>query len=250
MNLFLQTTFYKQNESNIILKSLNNTFIEGGFSMNLFHLRYFETLARTEHYSKAAEILSITQPSLSYAISTLESELGIQLFEKRGRNIVLTKYGKAFYSNVKEILANLDNAVRDIKLVANGEGEINIGFLRTLGTDYVPTTVKNFLDLHPDKNIWFNFSCEHGLSVDLVRSLIDREYDMVFCSKLNNSPMVEFIPIATQELVVSRLSSGIKADCARLLMTYSKVSMHTRIFFARLKKILSVPVLFPKASVL
>ncbi|HRM32618.1 MAG TPA: LysR family transcriptional regulator, partial [Acinetobacter johnsonii] len=48
--------------------------------MNLFHLRYFETLARTEHYSKAAEILSITQPSLSYAISTLESELGIQLF--------------------------------------------------------------------------------------------------------------------------------------------------------------------------
>lgn len=132
----------------------------------------------------------------------MESELGIQLFEKRGRNIVLTKYGKAFYSNVKEILANLDNAVRDIKLVANGEGEINIGFLRTLGTDYVPTTVKNFLDLHPDKNIWFNFSCEHGLSVDLVRSLIDREYDMVFCSKLNNSPMVEFIPITTQELVV------------------------------------------------
>ena len=151
MNLFLQTTFYKQNESNIILKSLNNTFIEGGFSMNLFHLRYFETLARTEHYSKAAEILSITQPSLSYAISTLESELGIQLFEKRGRNIVLTKYGKAFYSNVKEILASLDNAVRDIKLVANGEGEINIGFLRTLGTDYVPTTVKNFLDLHPEQ---------------------------------------------------------------------------------------------------
>ena len=64
--------------------------LKGGFSMNLFHLRYFETLARTEHYSKAAEILSITQPSLSYAISTLESELGIQLFEKRGRNIVLT----------------------------------------------------------------------------------------------------------------------------------------------------------------
>lgn len=84
--------------------------------------------------------------------------------------------------------------------------------------------------------------------------------------------MVEFIPITTQELVVivpkdhplaakdsvtlkrplpiSRLSSGIKADCARLLMTYSKVSMHTQIFFARLKKILSVPVLFPKASVL
>ena len=98
MNLFLQTTFYKQNESNIILKSLNNTFIEGGFSMNLFHLRYFETLARTEHYSKAAEILSITQPSLSYAISTLESELGIQLFEKRGRKLCFEICASFFYN--------------------------------------------------------------------------------------------------------------------------------------------------------
>ena len=84
--------------------------------------------------------------------------------------------------------------------------------------------------------------------------------------------MVEFIPITTQELVVivpkdhplaakdsvtlketlayQQIIFGIKADCARLLMTYSKVSMHTQIFFARLKKILSVPVLFPKASVL
>ena len=75
--------------------------------MNLFHLRYFETLARTEHYSKAAEILSITQPSLSYAISTLESELGIQLFEKRGRNIVLTKYGKAFSVHSEQTMFQL-----------------------------------------------------------------------------------------------------------------------------------------------
>ena len=66
--------------------------------MNLFHLRYFETLARTEHYSKAAEILSITQPSLSYAISTLESELGIQLFEKRGRKLY-TKHHLKFGKN-------------------------------------------------------------------------------------------------------------------------------------------------------
>ena len=42
--------------------------------MNLYHLRYFVTLAHLEHYTKAAEILSITQPSLSHAISSLESE--------------------------------------------------------------------------------------------------------------------------------------------------------------------------------
>ena len=58
--------------------------------MNLYHLRYFVTLAHLEHYTKAAEILAITQPSLSHAIASLEKELGVKLFEKEGRNVVLT----------------------------------------------------------------------------------------------------------------------------------------------------------------
>ena len=63
--------------------------------MNLYHLRYFVTLAHLEHYTKAAEILAITQPSLSHAIASLEKELGVKLFEKEGRNVVLTKCGQA-----------------------------------------------------------------------------------------------------------------------------------------------------------
>ena len=53
--------------------------------MNLSQLRYFVKLAHEKHYTKAAEQLCITQPSLSHAISTLEKELGIQLFEKKSR---------------------------------------------------------------------------------------------------------------------------------------------------------------------
>ena len=64
--------------------------------MNLNQLHYFVTLAHIEHYTRAAEMLSITQPSLSHAISMLEQELETNLFEKRGRNVVLTKYGKVF----------------------------------------------------------------------------------------------------------------------------------------------------------
>ena len=76
--------------------------------MNLYHLRYFVTLAHLEHYTKAAENLSITQPSLSHAISLLENELGVALFEKEGRNIVLTKYGKIFLKDVEKLLEILD----------------------------------------------------------------------------------------------------------------------------------------------
>ena len=64
--------------------------------MNLNHLKYFVKLAQIEHYTKAAKELCITQPSLSNAIAMLENELGTYLFEKQGRNITLTKYGKLF----------------------------------------------------------------------------------------------------------------------------------------------------------
>ena len=65
--------------------------------MNLNHLQYFRVLAQSEHYTHAANELNITQPSLSHAIASLEKELGIYLFEKQGRNIKLTKYGRIFY---------------------------------------------------------------------------------------------------------------------------------------------------------
>ena len=56
--------------------------------MNLNHLQYFVKIAYLEHYTKAAKDLSITQPSLSHAISSLEEELGTKLFEKQGRNVI------------------------------------------------------------------------------------------------------------------------------------------------------------------
>ena len=64
--------------------------------MNLFHLRYFVQLAETKHYTRAAEQLCITQPSLSHAINQLENELGVPLFEKSGRNTELTRFGEHF----------------------------------------------------------------------------------------------------------------------------------------------------------
>ena len=65
--------------------------------MNLYHLRYFATLAHLEHYTKAAEILSITQPSLSHAISSLEKELGVKLFEKDGAMWYLPNVDRLFW---------------------------------------------------------------------------------------------------------------------------------------------------------
>ena len=99
--------------------------------MNLNQLQYFVTLAHIEHYTRAAEKLTITQPSLSHAISSLEQELGTRLFERQGRNVVLTKYGRMFMQYAEEALAILDTGVRKTKAMTSlsGEGLISVIFI-------------------------------------------------------------------------------------------------------------------------
>jgi DNA-binding transcriptional LysR family regulator len=61
--------------------------------MELLQLRHFQIVARLQHISRAAEELNITQPSLSIMISRLEDELGVRLFDRKGRSIKLNEAG-------------------------------------------------------------------------------------------------------------------------------------------------------------
>lgn len=170
--------------------------------MNLYHLRYFVTLAHLEHYTKAAELLSITQPSLSHAISSLEKELGVKLFEKEGRNVVLTKCGQAFLEDVEKSLDILDSSVSKLQMTGSGEGRIDIALLRTLSTNLVPSFVRGYLDTHPNRQIDFHFHNSTGLTPDIIEGLKARKFDIAFCSMMDNEPSIEFIPVARQELVL------------------------------------------------
>ena len=95
-----------ENESNI------KSQIERGKRMNLFYIRYFVELAKEQQYTKAAKNLNITQPSLSHAIHQLEEELGVLLFEKTGRNTVLTRYGEEFLVYAENTIRTLDQGIR------------------------------------------------------------------------------------------------------------------------------------------
>ena len=78
--------------------------------MTLNQLNYFCRLAETEHYGQAAKALYISQPSLSKAMAMLERELGVSLFERRGRNVMLTRAGHAFYDHIKPAIGQIDSA--------------------------------------------------------------------------------------------------------------------------------------------
>ena len=72
--------------------------------MTLNQILYFQKVARLENYHYAAEELYVSQPSLSRSMASLESELGVALFEKKGRGVNLTKAGKLFLEYAERIL--------------------------------------------------------------------------------------------------------------------------------------------------
>lgn len=168
--------------------------------MNLYHLRYFVQLAHTRHYTRAAEQLCITQPSLSHAISQLENELGLPLFEKTGRNTELTRFGEQFLECAERTLSTLDEGVEELKRVSRGEGLIRLGLLRTLGVDYVPDVVSRFLAANSGKKIRFTFKT--GMTNQLLDGLSERKYDMVFASKPPAELGFTSVAVERQDLVL------------------------------------------------
>lgn len=172
----------------------------GGF-MNLNQLYYFIKLAETEHYTRAAEELNITQPSLSHAISTLEGELGTKLFEKRGRNVVLTRYGSFFREYVEQALKTLDTGVRKVRaLTGQTEGVIELAYIYTLGSEFVPQLVSDFIHTYEELNVKFRFTV--GNTSEVIQGLKDEKYDIGFCSMAERESGIQFTPVGTENLVV------------------------------------------------
>lgn len=168
--------------------------------MNLFYLRYFVTLAHIRHYTKAAEQLCISQPSLSHAIAQLEKELGLPLFEKSGRKTTLTQFGEEFLICAEHTLSTLDAGIESIQRSLRGEGLIRLGLLRTLGIEYVPRLAADFLKENPGLNIRFTFHT--GVTQTLLEGLAAKKYDLVFCSQPPARLNFTAVSVQKQDLVL------------------------------------------------
>ena len=168
--------------------------------MNIYNLRYFVTLARIRQYTKAAEELCITQPSLSHAISQMEKELGVRLFEKNGHKITLTQFGEEFLSYAEKTLDVLDDGINSIKRSAMGNGTIRLGLVRPLGISYVPRMAAAFIKKNPKLDIDFTFH------TDVTGRLLDDmqlgKYDLLFCSKPSEEYHFSAEPVMKQRLVL------------------------------------------------
>ncbi|MCF0247260.1 MAG: LysR family transcriptional regulator [Synergistes sp.] len=149
--------------------------------MTLLQLQYFQVLAHTLHYTRAARELHISQPSLSYAIGELEKELSVPLFEREKRNIVLSPYGQQFLEYVERALLLLEEGRSVIEQISNKPKQIvRLGYFQSISASLVPALIESFYGAdEANKEIRFHFT--EAASWEIFTKIQDGEVDMGFC---------------------------------------------------------------------
>lgn len=118
--------------------------------MELRHIRYFLAVAETLNFTRAADKVHVTQSTLSHQIKQLEEELGLALFERVGRRVVLTESGQTFFEYAVPVLRQLDEAVAAVKDVPDElRGELRLAATHSFNVQLIPQCLSLFLQRFP-----------------------------------------------------------------------------------------------------
>jgi len=155
--------------------------------MNLHHLVYFKTTAELEHFTKASEKLNVTQPNLSHAIHDLEDELGVQLFERQGRSVKLTKYGELYLEYVNRALRALDEGKEKLdEYVHPDRGTVHLSYLSSLN-QYVPWLNMKFYS--STERIATRFEVNQSPTTLIEEGILNGTFDLGISSLIDRADM-------------------------------------------------------------
>ena len=142
--------------------------------MELRQLRYFVVLAEELHFHRAAERLFVSQPPLSQHIRALEKELGVALFQRTTRKVILTEPGRAFLEQARKILGDVDAAVRLTQRVEEGRsGRLTVGFIHSTAYTLLPLVLQLSRSTLP------------GVELRLQELMVDRQIDALLERKID-----------------------------------------------------------------
>src|SRR3984893_9098661 len=132
--------------------------------ISLKQLRYFEAVARSRHFGKAAEQCAVTQPALSMQIQELEKTLGVQLMERSRGGVMLTEGGRGTAGRASRILAE----ARDIVDFARRQGNIlsgplHLGVIPSVAPYVLPALLPLIRDRFPDLDLHLRETQTHHL---------------------------------------------------------------------------------------
>jgi Transcriptional regulator len=164
--------------------------------MELRVLEYFLVVARTENISKAAEIIHITQPTLSRQIKALEEELGISLLTRGTKNVKLTSEGILFRSRAEEIVALVNKTKSELSFQTEDlVGEIRIGSGETDAFSYLASCMKKFSEQYPR----VSFHVFSGNAADIELKINQGSIDIGFLSTPVDVSRYDYLDFGLEE---------------------------------------------------
>lgn len=165
--------------------------------MELRHVRYFEAVAETLNFTRAAERLHVTQSTLSHQVRQLEEELGVRLFDRVGRRVRLTEAGESLRLQLLPALQQIDRALLSLRDPGRLPARrLRLGTIPSFNARLVPRCVGLFLAQRPEHQVDVE-----ELSVDeIVRGLTEDRLDLAVSYSPPADGTLWFEPLRQEEL--------------------------------------------------
>ncbi|MFD1677919.1 LysR family transcriptional regulator [Alicyclobacillus fodiniaquatilis] len=141
--------------------------------MELRQLITFRTVASTLNFSRAAEVLSYVPSNVTMQIKALEDELGVRLFDRLGKHLVLTTAGKRFLTHIQSVLNKLDEARSVVHDNENLGGTLTISANEVLCAYRLPVVFHRFRSRHPKVRLIFRSVPNQQLKQTLFEGITD-----------------------------------------------------------------------------
>lgn len=162
-------------------------------------LKIFYTTALLSSFTKAAQVLNLTQPAITFQIKKLEDEYNTRLFNRDANKISLTHAGKILFRRSEKIISEYENISSEIaKATGRLTGKIRIGVASLLGKYLLPKFIGHFKNEHPDVEILMLV----GNSARLVHKLKQHALDLIIISEPLSAQRFIVKPFVDDELVV------------------------------------------------
>lgn len=180
------------------LIQLNNN-RQRGIYMDFRQLETFVEVVKLKSFSKAADKLFITQPTVTNHIQNLEKELGTLLINRMGKKISLTKAGSLLYKNALGIINSFEMTKFELEVFKGQiQGHLDIASSSVPRKYLLPNIIKDFLEKYPD----VTFTILDKDSKEVINSILDGEYDFGIVGAKYNYNNLEYLKIMEDTLVL------------------------------------------------
>ncbi|MER8983021.1 LysR substrate-binding domain-containing protein [Mesorhizobium sp. M0239] len=170
-------------------------------NLTLKQLRYFEALARHNHFGRAADACAISQPAISVQIRELEETLGTALFQRGPRQVRLTNFGEEFALRVRDILRSVDE-LTDLARASRDRlvGRLRIGVIPTIAPYLLPAIIGNLARMHDGLDI----HVRETQTQKLIQELADGRLDAAIVALPVSEPSLTEIVLFAENFVLVR----------------------------------------------